>query len=478
MKMLKTFLLLILLMAAAAGLAAQDITNAEYFFDNDPGHGNATPISLVQNNEEYTYSGSISTSSLSRGLHVLYIRAKNDEGEWGTPSEHMVFVNAKTGSNATMLEYYFGDDPGPGNGSSQTLPESENGVSSAQITLNTGGLTHGVHLLDMRAGNGEGIWGMPVKSMVHISRTPPVGALLTKAEYFLGADPGFEEGNALTLNADGDEYTAEFIISGENFSAGEQQLFVRAAEQGDVWGMYARAAFFNTEVPDLSFENTDTLQYEINDGKLFFAENLSVTAQTDIKADSALIVLADGFLAGEDSLSIEESGSLELTYGAGWIKLTGEDDLDDYEQFLQTAYLMPKESDVYTDTLKRFEITLWNGEFASDPTGLFVQATYYDSTSTASEDELGLPDSFSLSPNYPNPFNPETTIRYSLPEPADVQLKVYNMLGREVAVLVSERKNAGWYTVRVNASGWASGVYLYRLQAGPFTDAGKMTVIK
>ncbi|MBC8043844.1 MAG: VCBS repeat-containing protein [Rhizobacter sp.] len=88
------------------------------------------------------------------------------------------------------------------------------------------------------------------------------------------------------------------------------------------------------------------------------------------------------------------------------------------------------------------------------------------------------PAAFTLSQNYPNPFNPSTTIRYSLPAASDVKLKIYDVLGKEVATLVNERKATGTYTANFNAAQFASGVYFYRLQAGTAVQTKKMLLVK
>ncbi|MCS6989586.1 MAG: T9SS type A sorting domain-containing protein [Chloroherpetonaceae bacterium] len=94
------------------------------------------------------------------------------------------------------------------------------------------------------------------------------------------------------------------------------------------------------------------------------------------------------------------------------------------------------------------------------------------------EVEAGIPRTFELSQNYPNPFNPTTVIGYQLPVASEVRLKIYDMLGREVATLVNERQEAGRYQAQFNASGLASGVYFYRLQAGSFAETKKMMLVK
>ncbi len=87
-------------------------------------------------------------------------------------------------------------------------------------------------------------------------------------------------------------------------------------------------------------------------------------------------------------------------------------------------------------------------------------------------------ESYDLSQNYPNPFNPLTTINYQVPELSYVTMKVYNVLGNEVATLVNEEKAAGNYEVKLNASNLPSGVYFYQLHAGSFIETKKMILMK
>ena len=85
---------------------------------------------------------------------------------------------------------------------------------------------------------------------------------------------------------------------------------------------------------------------------------------------------------------------------------------------------------------------------------------------------------FSLSQNYPNPFNPTTMIEYSIPQNSFVTLKVYNVLGQEVASLVNQEQKASNYAVNFDASRLASGMYFYKIQAGSYSLTKKMLLLK
>jgi hypothetical protein len=89
-----------------------------------------------------------------------------------------------------------------------------------------------------------------------------------------------------------------------------------------------------------------------------------------------------------------------------------------------------------------------------------------------------IPADYKLFQSYPNPFNPWTTIRFQLPKKSLVHLSIYNMLGAEVDMLVSEILEAGFYKADWDASGFPSGVYFYRIKTGDFTDSKKMVLMK
>jgi hypothetical protein len=103
-------------------------------------------------------------------------------------------------------------------------------------------------------------------------------------------------------------------------------------------------------------------------------------------------------------------------------------------------------------------------------------ARYYGTTDL--NEDINSLNQFSLNQNYPNPFNPSTVISYQLPVYSNVTLKVYDVLGNEVATLVNEEKPAGSYEVNFTTSSLTSGVYFYQLKSGSYLETKKMILIK
>ena len=120
-------------------------------------------------------------------------------------------------------------------------------------------------------------------------------------------------------------------------------------------------------------------------------------------------------------------------------------------------------------------VSLFAGTASDDP---IMYQTMIIGTASGINENSNTVNSFNLEQNYPNPFNPTTRIKYSVAQRSNVSLKVYDMLGSEVATLVNTTKDAGNYEVNFNASNLASGLYVYKIQAGNFTQSKKMMLLK
>ncbi len=176
------------------------------------------------------------------------------------------------------------------------------------------------------------------------------------------------------------------------------------------------------------------------------------------------------------------------------IKNFGEDDLiiDGIESPVGPFTLLTNLN--YPVTLSSFESVDIDIEFDPDTIGEFSMVMHFFDNDTSfagltllgtgiaivstGDDNSVIPKEYSLSQNYPNPFNPVTRISYSLPQPGNVSIKIYDVLGNEVAILLNEEKSAGRYEVNWDAKNNPSGVYTYKLEAGEYIEVKKMVLLK
>ena len=112
----------------------------------------------------------------------------------------------------------------------------------------------------------------------------------------------------------------------------------------------------------------------------------------------------------------------------------------------------------------------------SDDISIFINLS--NTTDVDNSPETYLPGSFGIFQNYPNPFNAMTVIRYSLPEPSDVAIEIYDLLGRKVETLVEGRQPAGYHQIVWDAEDKSTGMYFYRIQAGEYSETKKMVLLR
>jgi len=157
-------------------------------------------------------------------------------------------------------------------------------------------------------------------------------------------------------------------------------------------------------------------------------------------------------------------------------------DCGTYDEF--ECYLM---NTAFADSLDQLGIpytfqSYSGGHFNQLPTRFTISLTFLDSVMIPTSVESSVinvkPQDFVLYQNYPNPFNPTTKVSYEIPERDFVSLKVFDVLGNEIATLVDEEKPAGEYEVTVVGNDWTNGIYFYRLKAGSYTKTKKMILLK
>ncbi len=123
-------------------------------------------------------------------------------------------------------------------------------------------------------------------------------------------------------------------------------------------------------------------------------------------------------------------------------------------------------------------ITGWTNSFGAGGSDVWLIKISPELNNIDLDNQDGIPSTFTLYQNYPNPFNPSTTIEFTLPKSEFVELKVFNILGKEVSTLVSKKLNLGNHTYQFDGKNLASGIYYYRIEAGEFHQVNKMILLR
>jgi len=333
--------------------------------------------------------------------------------------------------------------------------------------------------------------------------------------------------NDIIIDPNNNVYT---VLTQYYFAGGdvpEQKVFLSKYDQNgnSVWNKsldleYPRKLIFDNESNLLLESNgkEDLVKFNSNGDSLWTYSSNGI--MTDIKVDKENNILLSGYLGGINGtdcvLKKLTSSGIEVWSAT----FNSNENLHDYASAIvvdndNNVYVTGSSNDMLTQgtcfILKynsagglqwRYKYDAPHSKFEQpffifldDSNNVFIGGDVADSTNgwnffalkisqklgaTIEEDEFILPINYSLSQNYPNPFNPETTISYSLSKSEHVTLKVFDVLGREVATLVDESKQAGTYNSTFNTlhSSLTSGIYFYRLQSGGYSETKKMLIIK
>ncbi|MEM6648051.1 MAG: T9SS type A sorting domain-containing protein, partial [Bacteroidota bacterium] len=200
-------------------------------------------------------------------------------------------------------------------------------------------------------------------------------------------------------------------------------------------------------------------------------------------------------LRGADETITVQVGGVGNGFLNAWIDWNGDGDWDDADEQIVTDESIATGTHTLTvsvplsatsgETGARFRLSESGGlgpiDRASFPVTVGEVEDYVVSISASAvsvEDDGVLPQAFALHGNYPNPFNPTTTLHFDLPEASPVRIQVFNLLGQVVRTVVDEQRPAGRHTVRFDATNLPSGTYLYRMDAGSFSQVRQMVLLK
>lgn len=220
------------------------IAKAEYFFDTDPGFGNATAITLSTSNNIADAIVAIDLTTVTTGFHSFYIRTQDANGVWSLTNAQSIF---KTGANSTIpnlvkAEYFFDTDPGFGNAIAIPFGATTN-LQDSIVSIDLSNISNGFHSFNFRTQDQNGGWSLTNRATFFKLGSSTL-ANITRVEYFIDTDPGF--GNATSipitqaLNINNQTYS---FVKPSDLTEGNHTLYVRAMDGNGSWSLTNTIAF-------------------------------------------------------------------------------------------------------------------------------------------------------------------------------------------------------------------------------------------
>lgn len=267
---MKYYIILTLLLVGRA-LFAQSVQYVEYFFDQDPGFGQAKAVSssaLSTNGNDVIVDFTASINGLSEGLHTLFLRARDQDGIWsGTLQRNFLLLEPGDQSRPAYVEYFFDNDPGFGNAT--VVDPTKIIVSEDHIVLDFNAdvvnLSEGLHSLFLRTRSSEGTWSATAQRVFLLLKQPKQPSP-EFAEYFFDEDPGFGSGQPINLaNAlsEGDTSVLDFTAATQGLPPGLHTLYLRTRMPGGTWSSTLQQTFYIQRRDELS--SVVALEYFIDE---------------------------------------------------------------------------------------------------------------------------------------------------------------------------------------------------------------------
>lgn len=244
--MRKIYCLLCVLCVIVASASAQNITRIEYFFDTDPGFGKATALTgFASSGNVANFPASINLSSVPYGVNNLYVRARDDNGNWSITNV-IPFIKVDVSTyNIVRAEYFLNTDPGFGKATPFTLPVSAD-ITRQALTLNIKSVPLGINTLYLRTEDGNGSWSL-TNSFTFIKEIVTGSNNISSLEYFVDTDPGF--GMATKVNLTPGQNISSYIFNADVSSLTANtthNLFVRSKDVNGVWSLTNVLSFTRT----------------------------------------------------------------------------------------------------------------------------------------------------------------------------------------------------------------------------------------
>ena len=298
-----------------------NITKAEYYIDTDPGLGNGVEIHITTLGTDITQDFTVDLSSQSGGLHVLYVRAQDESGNWSLSLAKSFTVIVDVSPEVVQMEYYIDTDPGFGAGVDVPISTPGNDVTRGFI-VDLSSQSEGLHVLYIRAKDENGNWSLSyAKPFTKV--TLAVASDIVKMEYYIDTDPGFGAGVDVSIATPGVDITQSLTVDLSGQGDGLHVLYIRAKDQNGNWSLSYAKPF--TKVTLAVASDIVKMEYYIDTDPGFGAAVNVPIATAGVDITQSLTVDLSGQGDGLHVLYIrakDQNGSWSLSYAKPFTKVT------------------------------------------------------------------------------------------------------------------------------------------------------------
>jgi len=265
---------ILLLMILSMHSFAQTINKVEYFVDTDPGFGNATNVSITAAANISDLLVSVDISALPKGFHNIYLRSRNDAGNWSLTRRWM-FVKDIIAASVNKLEYFIDTDPGFGNATDVSVSSGSN-ITNVVIPVNISALSKGFHTVYLRSKDDAGSWSITNRWMF-VKDNSAVNA--NKFEYFIDTDPGFGNATDVTITPGNNIANLVIPVDVSALPGGFHTVYLRSKDDAGCWSITNRWMF----VKEPAAANINKAEYFVDTDPGFGnATDVPVTAGANI----------------------------------------------------------------------------------------------------------------------------------------------------------------------------------------------------
>lgn len=286
---------------------AQEAKRIEYFFDSDPGYGEATPLMAVTGKNSYN----IPVDGLPVGAHLFCLRAQDDKGVWSSVFARTIYVMDNKPTAFARLEYFLDSDPGYGEALSVEAPAE----GEKTYTLPLDGISAGAHLLAMRGQDNEGNWSSLWSRLLYVYSLPGIA----QVEYYIDEDPGLGHATQVPLvPSAAQEYELAFNVDMDTVSVGDHTLCVRAKDAFGNWSPLSIDPFTVEEadgISNVTWSQPIAVSYASGICRLTRGSEVATACSVRVVATDGTVITKAQWHAGDTSLDIPlsvVSGSILL----------------------------------------------------------------------------------------------------------------------------------------------------------------------